>query len=125
MIEESFIAFLNDAFPSVPVYSFFIPEDAPSPAFCIENAGYGVALARYNNDNVSNRIIKLTVSSKNLSDIYNDLDLRKHIENTTTVGEIEVLSMKVTAFNDSFLSELKIYERTYNVSIKLKETQTN
>ncbi|WMB74220.1 hypothetical protein RA178_06285 [Shewanella oncorhynchi] len=125
MIEENFIRFLSSAFPSVPVYSFFIPEDAPSPAFCIENAGYGVAVARYNNKNVSNRTIKLTVSSKNVSDIYNDLDLRKYIENTNTVGELTVLGMKINTFSDNFVPELKIYERTYNVSVKLTETQTN
>lgn len=121
-MESNFIAFLKEAFPSVPVYSFLIPEDAPSPAFCIENAGYGIATHRYNNDNIVNRVIKLTVSSTSVSDIYNDKHLRDYIDTATNLNGLKILGMRINSFTDDFIPELKIYERTYTINIRIKES---
>lgn len=120
-MEASFIKFLQAVLPDVPVYSFVIPEDAPSPAFCIENAGYGISTHRYNNDNIVNRVIKLTVSSKNVSDIYNDKHLRDYIDTATNLGELKIIGMRINSFADDFIPELKIYERTYTITIRIKE----
>lgn len=122
MLESKFIKFLNSAFPTVPVYSFYIPEDAVSPAFCIENAGYGIATKRYNNDNISNRVIKLTVSSKDISDIYNDLHLREYLESANNLDGLPIISMRITNFNDSLNQEQMVFERTYTITIRIKET---
>lgn len=122
MLEASFIKFLQEAFPSVPVYSFYIPENAPSPAFCIENSGYGIATQRYNEDNIINRSIKLTLSSTNISDIYNDQELRSYIESTPTLHNLPVLKVRIQNFTDSLNKEQKIYERTYTITIKFKES---
>lgn len=122
MLESNFIKFLSEAFPSVPVYSFYIPEDAPSPAFCFENAGYGIATHRNNNSNIVNRAIKLTVSSTNVSDIYNDKHLRDYLESATTLSELPIVSLRINNFVDEFITEQKIFERTYSITIKIKES---
>ncbi|WP_028022235.1 hypothetical protein [Enterovibrio calviensis] len=122
MLESSLIGYLKEAFPSVPVYSFYIPEDAPSPAFCIENAGSGIATQRYNNDNIVSRVIKLTISSNSVSDIYNDKHLREYLESANTLGELKVLLVRINNFADSFNQEQKIFERTYTITIKIKES---
>ncbi|MCU8498496.1 hypothetical protein M2G70_07435 [Vibrio vulnificus] len=122
MLESNFILFLKEALPDVPVYSFVIPEDAPSPAFCIENAGYGIATQRFNEDNIISRVIKLTVSTTNISDIYNDSDLRKYIESTSSLGSIPVLKVRINNYSDTFNQEQRIYERTYTITIKYKES---
>ncbi|ENM2831975.1 hypothetical protein AB6Q85_002322 [Vibrio cholerae] len=124
MLESNFIKFLTEAFPTVPVYSFLIPENAPSPAFCIENAGYGISTYRYNQDNIINRVIKLTLSSTSISDVYNDAHLRKYIESSTKLNTLPILNMRITNFSDSFNTEQGIYERTYNITIKIKESTT-
>ena len=120
-LESSFIKFLQEAFPTVPVYSFYIPEDAPSPAFCIENAGYGIATNYYGEDSILNRTIKLTVSSTDISDIYNDKHLRSYIESASALNELPILKARITNFSDSLNREQKIYERTYTITIKFKE----
>ncbi|KJR15239.1 hypothetical protein UF28_16365 [Vibrio parahaemolyticus] len=122
MLESSFIKFLQKAFPTVPVYSFYIPEDAPSPAFCIENAGYGIAQMRYNENNTINRTIKLTVSTTSVSDIYNDKDLRSYIETATAFDTLPILKARIQNFTDSLNKEQKIFERTYTITIKFKES---
>lgn len=120
-MESSLIKFLQEALPEVPVYSFCIPENAPSPAFCIENLGYGIAKMRYNEDNIITRSIKLTLSSKNISDIYNDKDLRQYIESATKFHDLPILKARIQNFTDSLNHEQKIYERTYTIIIKLIE----
>ncbi|EHM6953369.1 hypothetical protein KGV31_002168 [Vibrio parahaemolyticus] len=119
MLELNFIKFMK-SFSDVPVYSFYIPEDAPSKAYCFENAGQGVATQYHDGSEIITRTIKLTLSTDNIADIYNDSELTKYVNGATSVGDITLLKARVLSFHDLFNQEQKIYERTYSIQFKYK-----
>ncbi|EGR0698861.1 hypothetical protein EX461_24310, partial [Vibrio parahaemolyticus] len=99
MFETNFIQFMK-LFSEIPIYSFYIPESAPSTAFCFENAGFGCE--HFYDYKIESRTIKLTLSTKNISEIFDDSKLTKYIESTEKVGEIEMLKTRILNFNDNF-----------------------
>ncbi|EJG0782046.1 hypothetical protein C2F72_RS01360 [Vibrio parahaemolyticus] len=119
MLETNFIKFLK-LFSEIPIYSFYIPEDAPTTAFCFENAGQGVATFYHDGSEVITRTIKLTKSSNDISEIYNDSELTKYVNGTSVIGEIPILKARILNFQDLFNQEQKIFERTYSIQIKYK-----
>ncbi|KFA99265.1 hypothetical protein [Vibrio sp. ER1A] len=120
MLESNFIAFLKSKYPDTPVYSFYIPEDAPSPAFCFENAGMGVATHYQDGNEIKTRSIKLTLSSTEVKDIFDDGQLHKYIKEMHLLGSLNILNARIINFTDDFHLEQKIFERTYTISIKYR-----
>ncbi|ELH4810068.1 hypothetical protein Q9X96_003101 [Vibrio vulnificus] len=119
MLEINFIKFMK-SFSEIPVYSFLIPENAPDTAFCFENAGQGIATQYHDGKEIITRTIKLTKSSNDISEIYNDLELTKYVNEANAVGDIYILKARILNFHDSFNQEQKIYERTYSIQFKYK-----
>ncbi|HHG3075757.1 TPA: hypothetical protein ACPVXB_001015 [Vibrio parahaemolyticus] len=118
MIELNFISFLKDSFPNIPVYSFYIPENAPNPSMCFESIGQGVAQGYLDGSEMVVRTIKLTVSSTDIKDIYNNKELYKQINAAHQLGELPIIKARITNFSDNFDIESSIYERTYTITIK-------
>lgn len=114
------IKFLKAYNELIPVYSFYIPEDAKALAMCFENAGQGVATNYHNGSEIKTRTIKLTVSSNDIADIYQDEALTKYISTANKVGDLTILKARVINFTDLFDNESKIYERTYSIQFKYK-----
>lgn len=121
MFEINFIKFLNMSFPTIPTYSLVCPVDAPNPSFIFENAGQGVSQQYHNGKEIIARTVKLTVSSTDIKDIYQDQVLNKYIRNASKIGDLEILNAKILNFADSLNQETKIYERTYSIQIKYKQ----
>lgn len=122
MLEINFIKHLQAEYPDIPVYSFFIPEDAPSKAFCFENAGYGIATTYKDGESqITSRTIKLTLSSTNIADIYNTGELNKYIVKSSKIGDLPILSARILNFSDNFIPEQKIFERTFTIQFKFLE----
>lgn len=119
MLELNFIKFMK-SFSEIPVYSFYIPEDAPKTAFMFENAGQGIATQYHDGSEIITRTIKLTKSATDISEIYNDSELTKYVNNATAVGDISILKARILNFHDLFNQEQKIYERTYSIQFKYK-----
>ncbi|MFL1802339.1 hypothetical protein ACJW8F_13240 [Plesiomonas shigelloides] len=120
MFEKNFIAFIK-AFSKVPVYSFYIPDGAPSKAFCFENAGSGTDTNYFDGSQVRARTVKLTMSSTNIEDVFDDYELNKYIRNAHQMGEMKILCARVMNFSDNMNPEQKIFERTYTIQVKYKE----
>lgn len=122
MLEVNFIKHLQAEYPDIPVYSFFIPENAPAKAFCFENAGYGIATQYKDGESqITSRTIKLTLSSKDIADIYNTRDLHKYFVRSSKIGDLPILSARILNFSDNFIPEQKIYERTFTIQFKFIE----
>ena len=119
-MESNFIKYIKTLYPDYPVYSFFIPQDAPSTAFCFENAGQGISTHRVGT-NIISRVIKLTLSTDDISIIYKDSLLQKQINSAHLIGELSIVSARIENFSDSFNKEQKLFERTYTIKIKYKE----
>ncbi|WP_429142518.1 hypothetical protein [Aeromonas veronii] len=120
MFEKNLIACLKVFFKSIPVYAFFIPEGAPETAVCFENAGQGTQIQYYNGTDLDIRNIKLTVSSNDVSTIFDDSDLHKYISGLSKVGDLQILHARITGFHDNFSQSQMLFERTYSISFKLK-----
>ncbi|HDI3263896.1 TPA: hypothetical protein PMC50_002517 [Vibrio cholerae] len=120
MIETNFISFLLSKFPSVPVYSFYIPENAPSPAMCFENVGQGVYQQYIDGSELIQRTIKLTLSSTDVKDIYEDSNLQRHINSATAIGDLPVLKSRIQSITDRHDVSCGVFEREYLITIKIK-----
>ncbi|MGL4765214.1 MAG: hypothetical protein ACRC2N_09340 [Aeromonas sp.] len=120
MFEKNLIACLKVFFKSIPVYAFFIPEGAPDTAVCFENAGQGTQTNYFDGSDLEIRTIKLTVSSNDSSKIFDDSDLHKYISRLTKVGELQILTARITGYHDNFSQSQMLFERTYSISFKLK-----
>lgn len=122
MLEVNFIKHLQAEYPDIPVYSFCIPEDAPAKAFCFENAGYGIATPYKDGEKqITARTIKLTLSSKNITDIYDTGGLNKYIVKSSKIGDLPIISARILNFSDTVIPEQKIYERTFTIQFKFIE----
>ncbi|WP_347368024.1 hypothetical protein [Vibrio vulnificus] len=119
MLEVNFLKFMNQ-FSEIPVFSFYIPEDAPSTSFYFENAGQGVTTKYQDGSEIITRTIKLTKSTKNISEIYQDSELTKYIVTATKLGDINLLNVRILNFSDYYDQEQQIYERTYSIQFKYK-----
>ena len=120
MFEKNLIACLKEYFGSVPVYSFFIPEGAPETAVCFENAGQGTQATYYDREDLQIRTIKLTVSSNDVSKIFDDSELHKYFARLAKLGDLKLLNAKITGFHDNFSQSQMLFERTYTIQFKLK-----
>ncbi|WP_068871974.1 hypothetical protein [Edwardsiella tarda] len=121
MFEKSIIAFLKAHFGNTPVYAFIIPEDAPPYAVCFENAGRGVLTNSGFGEEIARRAIKVTVSSDDVTRIFEDEAFTKYIHRATTVGQLPILNAKITGVVDNFSQAQRLYERTYTITITIKE----
>jgi hypothetical protein len=120
MFEKNLIACLKTFFKDIPVYAFFIPEGAPDTAVCFENAGQGTQANYYDGSELDIRTIKATVSSNDVSNIFDDNELHKYIVELTRVGDLQILTARITGFHDNFSQEQNLFERTYTIKFKLK-----
>ncbi|MGF1787096.1 hypothetical protein L4D00_14975 [Photobacterium swingsii] len=120
MFELNFLKFMKQCFPDIQCYSFFIPDGAPTKAYCFENAGSGIATQRMNEDNIASRTIKLTFSTTEISELYDDSLLTKYIKECSLLGDIPIINARILNFNDQFYSEQKVFERTYTINFKFK-----
>ena len=111
-------------YSEIPVYSFYIPEDAPATAFCFENAGQGIATQYHDGSEIVTKTIKLTISTKDISVIYNDSELTKYVNNTFLIGDLPIIKARILNYSDLFNQEQKIYERTYSIQFKYKNKET-
>lgn len=119
MFEKNLIIFLKAFFKEIPVYAFFIPENAPETAVCFENAGRSEHTKYYDGEELQTRTIKLTVSSNDVSKIFDDSELTKYIVKATNIGALKILQARITGSVDNFNDKQKLYERTYSISFKL------
>ncbi|MGL4843930.1 MAG: hypothetical protein ACRC2Y_04840 [Aeromonas veronii] len=119
MFETNFIKFIR-SFEDIPVYAFVIPEEAPETAYCFEPAGKGYSQLYYGGEEIESRTIKLTKSSNDISQIWNDSSLHKYIRQATHVGDLQILCARILGVADNFSADQKLYERTYTINIKLK-----
>ncbi|WP_188013165.1 hypothetical protein [Photobacterium damselae] len=120
MFELNFIKFMKLIFPNIPTYSFVIPEDAPADAFCFEPAGRGIATNRFDNL-IESRTVKLTRSSKTVSNVFNDNELTKYIRECYQLGDIPIINARILNVHDLYDKEQRIFERTYTINFKFKE----
>ncbi|MBY8157103.1 hypothetical protein [Vibrio fluvialis] len=122
MIEQHMIAWLKSGFPDVPIYTFEVPINTTKKVFVIESAGFGVASRYFSGSQIESRSFKLTVSSTDVQDIFDDAALTKFIKDAPNWNGFKLLSCRVLNHADDFSDEQTLYERTYTIQVKYKNT---